>query len=384
MIYLDNASTSFHKPDCVFTAVMEAMHQAGNSGRGSSGEAMEASRLIIDTTCRIAEMFEADGPECVAFTSNATEALNTALFGVLHPGDGTVHAIATEMDHNSVLRPLYALEKKGLELTVLPADRKGRISLTDMEAAIRPETKVIVCTHASNLTGNRNDIHAIGEIAKKHDILFIADAAQTAGVFPISMKKDHIDILCFSGHKGLMGPQGTGAICVRPGVHVEPLKVGGSGILTFQKEHPGDMPEALEAGTLNSHGIAGLRAALEWIQETGVNQIREKEQMLMWRFYDQVKKIPGVTVYGDFSQKDRSPVVTLNIGDEGSGEVGMALGEEYGISVRSGGHCAPLMHKALGTEKTGAVRFSFSYFNTEEEIDMAAMAVRKLASEIED
>lgn len=167
-------------------------------------------------------------------------------------------------------------------------------------------------------------------------------------------------------------------------VHVEPLKVGGSGILTFQKEHPGDMPEALEAGTLNSHGIAGLRAALEWIQETGVNQIREKEQMLMWRFYDQVKKIPGVTVYGDFSQKDRSPVVTLNIGDEGSGEVGMALGEEYGISVRSGGHCAPLMHKALGTEKTGAVRFSFSYFNTEEEINMAAMAVRKLASEIED
>lgn len=170
MIYLDNASTSFHKPDCVFTAVMEAMHQAGNSGRGSSGEAMEASHLIFDTRCRIAEMFEADGPECVAFTSNATEALNTALFGVLHPGDGPVHAIATEMDHNSVLRPLYALEKKGLELTVLPADRKGRISLTDMEAEIRPETKVIVCTHASNLTGNRNDIHAI--VRSRRNMIF--------------------------------------------------------------------------------------------------------------------------------------------------------------------------------------------------------------------
>lgn len=381
MIYLDNASTSFHKPDCVFTAVMEAMHQAGNSGRGSSGEAMEASRLIFDTRCRIAEMFEADGPECVAFTSNATEALNTALFGVLHPGDGPVHAIATEMDHNSVLRPLYDLEKKGLELTVLPADRKGRISLTDMEAAIRPETKVIVCTHASNLTGNRNDIHAIGEIAKKHDILFIADAAQTAGVFPISMKKDQIDILCFSGHKGLMGPQGTGVICVRPGVKVEPLKVGGSGILTFQKEHPSDMPEALEAGTLNSHGIAGLRAALGWIQETGIDRIRQREQDLMMRFYEQVKKISGVTVYGDFSQKDRSPVVTLNIMGMGSSELSMILGEDYGISTRSGGHCAPLMHRALGTEKTGAVRFSFSCFNTEEEVDEAARAVKEIAEE---
>ena len=381
MIYLDNASTSFHKPDCVFTAVMEAMHQAGNGGRGSSGEAMEASRLIFDTRCRIAEMFEADGPECVAFTSNATEALNTALFGVLHPGDGPVHAIATEMDHNSVLRPLYALEKKGLELTVLPADRKGRISLTDMEAAIRPETKVIVCTHASNLTGNRNDIHAIGEIAKKHDILFIADAAQTAGVFPISMKKDQIDILCFSGHKGLMGPQGTGVICVRPGVKVEPLKVGGSGILTFQKEHPSDMPEALEAGTLNSHGIAGLRAALGWIQETGIDRIRQREQDLMMRFYEQVKTISGVTVYGDFSQKDRSPVVTLNIMGMGSSELSMILGEDYGISTRSGGHCAPLMHQALGTEKTGAVRFSFSCFNTEEEVDEAARAVKEIAEE---
>lgn len=381
MIYLDNASTSFHKPDCVFTAVMEAMHQAGNSGRGSSGEAMEASHLIFDTRCRIAEMFEADGPECVAFTSNATEALNTALFGVLHPGDGPVHAIATEMDHNSVLRPLYALEKKGLELTVLPADRKGRISLTDMEAAIRPETKVIVCTHASNLTGNRNDIHAIGEIAKKHDILFIADAAQTAGVFPISMKKDQIDILCFSGHKGLMGPQGTGVICVRPGVKVEPLKVGGSGILTFQKEHPSDMPEALEAGTLNSHGIAGLRAALGWIQETGIDRIRQREQDLMMRFYEQVKTISGVTVYGDFSQKDRSPVVTLNIMGMGSSELSMILGEDYGISTRSGGHCAPLMHQALGIEKTGAVRFSFSCFNTEEEVDEAARAVKEIAEE---
>ena len=195
------------------------------------------------------------------------------------------------------------------------------------------------------------------------------------------MKKDHIDILCFSGHKGLMGPQGTGAICVRPGVAVEPLKVGGSGVLTFQREHPQDMPETLEAGTLNSHGIAGLGAAISWITEIGTEQIRKREQQLMWRFYDQVKEIPGVTLYGDFSREERSPVVTLNIAEMDSAEVAMVLDEEYGISVRAGGHCAPLMHKALGTEKTGAVRFSFSYFNTEEEVDTAAGAVKELAAE---
>ena len=178
-----------------------------------------------------------------------------------------------------------------------------------------------------------------------------------------------------------MGPQGTGAICVRPGVSVEPLKVGGSGVLTFQREHPQDMPEALEAGTLNSHGIAGLGAAISWITETGTAQIRKREQQLMWRFYDQVKEIPGVTLYGDFSREERSPVVTLNIAEMDSAEVAMVLDEEYGISVRAGGHCAPLMHKALGTEKTGAVRFSFSYFNTEEEVDTAVGAVKELAAE---
>ena len=378
MIYLDNASTSFHKPDCVFTAVMEAMQHAGNSGRGSSGEAMEASRLIFDTRCRIAEMFEADGPECVAFTSNATEALNTALFGVLHPGDGPVHAIATEMDHNSVLRPLYTLEKKGLELTVLPADRKGRISLTDMEAAIRSETKVIVCTHASNLTGNRNDIHAIGEIAKKHDILFIADAAQTAGVFPISMKRDQIDILCFSGHKGLMGPQGTGGIYVREGLEIRPLKVGGSGVHSYDREHPKEMPTALEAGTLNGTGIAGLFSSLDFILDTGVETIHKKEMKLAKRFFDGIKDLPEVIVYGDWQNSERTAIVSVNLGTEESGQVSDWLWEDYGIAVRAGAHCAPLMHKALGTEKQGAVRFSFSYFNTEEEVDTAIQALKEI------
>lgn len=378
MIYLDNAATSFHKPECVAEAVVKALYSAGNSGRGNSGEALAASRLVYDTRCRLSEMFDTWGPENVAFTSNATEALNTAIYGVLHPDREKVHVITTEMEHNSVLRPLYVLEEKGADLTILPADRKGRISLKELEDSIKPDTHAIVCTHASNLTGNINDIHAIGRIAKKHKILFIVDASQTAGVFPVSMKKDGIDILCFSGHKGLLGPQGTGAICVRPGIRVEPLKSGGSGILTFQKEHPREMPEALEAGTLNGHGIAGLNAALGWLEKTGIHKIREREEMLMWRFYDLVKEIPGVTIYGDFDRKERSPVVALNLSGMGSSEVSMILDEDFGISTRSGGHCAPLMHKALGTEKMGAVRFSFSWFNKEEEIDMAAEAIRKI------
>ena len=378
MIYLDNAATSFHKPECVAEAVVKALYSAGYSGRGNSGEALAASRLVYDTRCRLSEMFDTWGPENVAFTSNATEALNTAIYGVLHPDREKVHVITTEMEHNSVLRPLYVLEEKGADLTILPADRKGRISLKELEDSIKPDTHAIVCTHASNLTGNINDIHAIGRIAKKHKILFIVDASQTAGVFPVSMKKDGIDILCFSGHKGLLGPQGTGAICVHPGIRVEPLKSGGSGILTFQKEHPREMPEALEAGTLNSHGIAGLNAALGWLEKTGIHKIREREEMLMWRFYDLVKEIPGVTIYGDFDRKERSPVVALNLSGMGSSEVSMILDEDFGISTRSGGHCAPLMHKALGTEKMGAVRFSFSWFNKEEEIDMAAEAIRKI------
>lgn len=380
MIYLDNAATSFHKPDCVPRAVVEAMQHAGNSGRGSSGEAMAASRLIFNTRCQIAEMFDIWGPECVAFTSNDTEALNIALQGTLHPEEGTIHAICTEMDHNSVLRPLYRLEKNGMKFTILPADRKGRISLTELEAAIRPETKVIVCTHASNLTGNLNDIHAIGEIAQRHQKLFIVDAAQTAGVFPISMKKDHIDILCFSGHKGLWDSGHRSHLC----------SAGGScGASEGRRKRRPHLSKGTSSGYAGGTGgrnpeqprIAGLGAAISWIRETGTEQIRKREQQLMWRFYDQVREIPGVTLYGDFSGEERSPVVTLNIVGMDSAEVAMILDEEYGISVRAGGHCAPLMHKALGTEKTGAVRFSFSYFNTEEEVEVAARAIKELAVE---
>ena len=298
--------------------------------------------------------------------------------GTIRPG---VHVITTEMEHNSVLRPLYEMEERGVELTIIPADKRGMVDYDDFAKAVRSNTKAIICTHASNLTGNKVDIKKVGEIAKKSGLLFVVDASQTAGVYPIDVQDMNIDILCFTGHKGLLGPQGTGGMYVRSGVEVKPLKSGGSGVLTYSKHHPLEMPTALEAGTLNGHGIAGLGAGVEYIRRTGIDKIRETELSHMWKFYNGVKKIPGVKIYGDFDTEDRCPIVTLNIGDYDSSEVSDELLMTYDISTRPGAHCAPLMHKALGTVEQGAVRFSFSHYNTEEEIAIAVKAVEELSKE---
>ena len=375
MIYLDNAATSYQKPEAVYQAVQEAMHHMGNSGRGAHGASLDASRQIYSARELLAELFHAGDPSRVAFTANSTESLNMAVFGLFGPGD---HVITTMLEHNSVLRPLYLLEEAGLELTILPVDQNGCICYEDIEKAIRPNTKGIICTHASNLTGNMVDIGRIGRFCRKKGLLFVVDASQTAGVFDINMEEMGIDVLCFTGHKGLLGPQGTGGICVRQGVAVRPLIVGGSGVHSYSKAHPEDMPTALEAGTLNGHGIAGLYAALRYIQETGMEQIRERELSLMRQFYDGVRTIPGVTIYGDFTGQ-RAPIVSLNIRDYDSGEVADELAYHYEIYTRAGAHCAPLMHRALGTESTGAVRFSMSHFNTEAEIDEAVRAVHEIA-----
>ena len=378
MIYFDNAATTLQKPDCVVKAVTEAMCALGNSGRGAHNSALSASRMIYETRQALIRLFGGENPERIAFTANSTQALNTAIKGVLHPGD---HVITTALEHNSVLRPLFEMEDRGVELTVLPADKLGNICYADFEKEIRPNTKAIVTTHGSNLTGNLLDIGRIGAIARKHGLLYIVDASQTAGVFPIEVQKMRIDILCFTGHKGLLGPQGTGGLYVREGVEIRPLLSGGSGVQTYLSSHPTQMPTALEAGTLNGHGIAGLRAAVQYIQETGLNTIRAKEQALMMAFYEAVREIPGVTVYGDFRSSNRCAIVSLNIRDYDSGEVSDALSSENGIATSPGAHCAPLMHKALGTVDQGAVRFSFSHFNTLEEIKIAVSALRELAQE---
>ena len=378
MIYFDNAATTLRKPECVVAAVTEALCSLGNSGRSVHDGALSASRVIYQTRTALAQLFGAESPERIAFTANSTESLNIAIKGVLNPGD---HVITTALEHNSVLRPLYEMEDRGVELTVLPADPLGNIRYEDFEKEIRPNTKAIVTTHGSNLTGNLLDIGRIGAIAKKHRLIYIVDASQTAGVFDIDVQDLYIDILCFTGHKSLLGPQGTGGIYVREGVKVRPLLSGGSGVQTYLRKHPPQMPTALESGTLNGHGIAGLGAAVRYIQETGLSAIRAKEQELTTAFYQAVCEIPGITVYGDFSTSNRCAIVSLNIRNYDSGEVSDALSTRFGIATRPGAHCAPLMHKALGTVEQGAVRFSFSHYNTMQEIKIAVSALRELAQE---
>lgn len=376
MIYLDNAATTLRKPQCVTDAVVAAMNTMGNPGRGAHGNALSASRVVYDARCKIAELFGCKRADHVVFTSNSTEALNIAISGIFMPGD---HVITTDLEHNSVLRPLYRLEKEGvLSLSFVPADKMGRPDYAAFESLIQENTKAIVCTHASNLTGNMIDLGRVGNICRDHDLMLVVDASQTAGAIPIDMGEMNIDILCFTGHKGLLAPQGTGGLCIREGVEIRPFKVGGSGIHSYDKEQPEDYPTRLEAGTLNSHGIAGLSAALDYLKEVGIDTIRSHEMGLMNRFYSGVSQIPGVTVYGDF-ESPRTAVVTLNIGNEDSAYISDILVEDYDIATRPGAHCAPRMHEALGTVEQGAVRFSFSWFNTMEEVEAAIAAVAELA-----
>lgn len=378
MIYLDNAATTLHKPPQVVKAVADALQSMGNSARGTHAGSMAASHTVYDTRVKLAKLFGCPRADRVAFTANITEALNIAVNGLIGRGD---HVITTDCEHNSVLRPLYRLaDEQGVEVSFVPADRQGNLDYDAFERLMRPHTRAIVCTHASNLTGNLTDLARVSAVAKAHDVLLIVDAAQTAGAYPIDMTALGIDVLCFTGHKGLMGPQGTGGLCVREGLTLRHWKVGGSGVQSYSRTHPTQMPTCLEAGTLNGHGIAGLSAALDFIAEVGVDAIHDRETALMRRFYEGVKEVPGITVYGDFSRR-RMAIVTLNIGDYESGAVSDALSEEYGIATRPGAHCAPRMHQALGTEQQGAVRFSFSWFNTEQEIDAAIQAVRELAAE---
>ena len=376
MIYLDNAATTLQKPPQVIDAVVRAMTAMGNAARGAHGGALEAARTVYNTRVKLARLFGCPRPDHVIFAANSTEALNIAISGLIRPGD---HVITTDCEHNSVLRPLYRLEEGGAALDVVPADRLGRVAYEDLEALLRPDTRAVVCTHASNLTGNVLDIARIGEMARRRGALLIVDASQTAGALPIDMEAMGIDVLCFTGHKGLMGPQGTGGLCVRPGVEIEPWKVGGSGVHSYDRRQPREYPTRLEAGTLNGHGIAGLSAALDFLQEVGLEAIEAKERALMDRFYQAVSAMDGVTVYGDFSQARRSAIVALNIRDYDSAAVSDELSETYGIATRPGAHCAPRMHQALGTTDRGAVRFSFSWFNTQDEVDEAIRAVGQLA-----
>ena len=375
MIYFDNAATTLHKPHEVIEAVVHAMTTAGNASRGTHTGSLAASRTVYETRKKIADFFHCSRADHVIFTSNSTEALNIAICGTLGKGD---HIISTDLEHNSVLRPLYHLEEQGASLTFLSANKKGCIDYDDFKRSIKPNTKAIVCTHASNLTGNVLDIERIGRIAKAHNLLFIVDASQSAGCIEINMETMNIDILCFTGHKGLLGPQGTGGLCIHESVEIRPFKRGGSGIHSYEKGQPQAYPARLEAGTLNSHGIAGLCAAINYINTITIPVIAKKEQELLWHFYKGICNIPEIHIYGDFDTKERAAILSLNIEGYDSGTVSDVLSQEYDIATRPGAHCAPRMHQALGTTETGAVRFSFSSFNTMEEVETAIQALNEL------
>lgn len=378
MIYLDNAATTYHKPPEVAEAVFQALQGTGSSGRGAHGASLQASRIVYRTRVAISELFNVTDPSRVVFTSNATESLNIAIQGLLTPGDS---CITTAMEHNSVLRPLYHMETKGVRLDILPADSRGKIDVGLFEEAIKPDTKAIVMAHGSNVTGNVTDIQAIGDLCRRHRLLFIVDAAQTAGLLPIDMVKSHISALCLSGHKSLLGPQGTGALCLAEDVLPEPLIYGGTGMDSFAAGMPSVLPERLEAGTLNVHGLAGLLAACGYIRSYGQERMHSEATALSKAFIEGIRDIEGLALYGDFGDEYRTPVVSLNIRDMDAGELADELYEGFGIAVRAGAHCAPLVHRTFGTEKQGMLRFSFSHFNTMEEVKAAIDALRTIGEE---
>lgn len=381
MIYFDSAATSFYKPKQVEQAVCRAFHTIGNAGRGAHAPTLEASRVLYRTRAKLARLFHAENASRIAFTANVTQALNIAIDGLVQAGD---HVVTTVCEHNSVLRPLYKKQENSVFLTIVSADENGVIDPQKIQDAMRENTRAIVMHHASNVTGNVVPIQTIADIAHRAGALLIVDAAQTAGAIPIDVQKMGIDVLCFTGHKSLLGPQGTGGMYVREGLSIPSLLVGGSGVHSFDKHQPTDMPTALEAGTANGHGIAGLEAAVDFLLETGVETIHARENALMQRFLSGIRPVANAKIYGDMNTPLRAPIVTLNLGTADAAVVSDELWEEYEICVRAGAHCAPLMHEHFGTAEQGAVRFSFSYWNTEEEVDRAIQAVREIAAECEE
>lgn len=378
MIYLDNAATTMHKPQTVIDAVTQAMCSLGNAGRGATSGALDAARTIHGCRAKLARLLGCPRADHVCFTPNSTAALNTVINGVVRPGD---RVVTTVLEHNSVLRPLNRLAVEQ-DVTVEHAgcDANGVLDYDELEQLVTPDTRAVVVTHASNVTGNSVDIARVAAMAHAAGALVIVDASQSAGTAHIDMQTMGLDIVCFTGHKGLMGPQGTGGLAVAEGVDVAPWAMGGTGVHSFDALQPLEWPTRLEAGTLNGHGIAGLSAGLDFIEaQGGVEAIAAHERSLAERFLAGVREIPGIALYGAFDQPVRSAIVSLNVGDIDSAEISDALMQGWGIATRPGAHCAPLMHRALGTERQGVVRFSFGYFNTDEEVDTAIDALRDLA-----
>lgn len=377
MIYLDNAATSWPKPEAVYDEMINCMKTYGaNPGRSGHKMAIEASEKIYECRENLCKLFGISDALCVSFTGNTTEALNMGIKGLLHPGD---HAITTSMEHNSVIRPLKKLESLGVQTSVVKADPYGRVGVERILKHINKKTKLIVMTHASNVNGTMNPIRDIGEIAKRHHVVYMVDAAQTAGVCPIDVEQMNIDILAFPGHKGLLGPQGTGGLYVREGIILDTLKEGGTGSLSESPCQPDILPDKYESGTLNTPGIAGLNEGIKYLLDTGVAEVMRHERELTRYMLEGLYDIPKVTVYGTQAPEQRVGVISVNIKGKDCIEVCGELDEKYGIASRGGLHCAYLAHQTIGTLESGTIRLSLGGFNTKKEIDLALQAIGEIA-----
>ena len=366
-IYLDNAATTAQKPPEVGQKVAEILTsgQYGNPSRATHDYALQGFREIEEVRQKIKNLFKASNNYEVAFTSGATMSLNTVLHGLLNPKD---HIITTNWEHNSVLRPLWQLEQEGVEVSFLNGEEvTGNLEYDRLSELLQPNTKMLVCTHASNVTGNIIDIDYLKQFCKDNDLIFVLDASQTAGQWPIDLSDEQIDVVCFTGHKSLYGPTGTGGIVLKKDLPIKPLMTGGDGMKTFSRKPNEELPGLLESGTLNLTGIVGLGAAIDYLETNTIVKQQEKIKKLHQLFYEGIKQYPEIKVYGDFSQP-KTGVIALNIQDIESGLVSDLLWQEYEIATRPGYHCAPLMHETLGTKQQGIVRFSFSSFNTEEDV----------------
>jgi cysteine desulfurase family protein len=379
IIYFDNAATSWPKPAGMMAAMINYNdHIGGSPGRSGHNRSLDAGRIILETREALAELFGCGDSLRIAFTKNATEALNIAISGILNPGD---HVIASSMEHNSVMRPLRYLEAQGVQLSVVSCAGAGRLDPEEVRAAINPRTRLLVVNHASNVTGTIQPIAALGKIARDHGIIFCVDTAQTAGSVPIHVDEMAIDLLAFSGHKSLCGPQGTGGLYVREGLErqLRPLMTGGTGSRSEFEGQPDFMPDKYESGTPNTIGLAGLGAGVRFVLAEGLDAIRAKKEGLTARFLAGLAALPGVIVYGPPDAASRTAVVSFNIAGVSPSAAALDLDERFGILCRPGLHCAPAAHRTIGTFPQGTIRFGFGYFNKNEEIDLALEAIRSLA-----
>jgi cysteine desulfurase family protein len=373
-VYLDNAATSWPKPETVYLAVDHFMREVGATpGRGGYQQEEEAHQIADETRAALAQLFHAPDLQGVVFTLNATQAINMALKGLLSPGD---HVVTSSIEHNAMWRPLKALEKRGVEVTTVPCTPDGMLDPDDVEAALRPDTRLVAMLHASNVLGTILPIAEIGEIVHHHKVLLLVDAAQTAGSYPIDMQAMGIDLLAFAGHKGTYGPQGTGGLVVKPGIHLETWVEGGSGFPSRPETMPDELPLRLEAGTQNSTGVAGLLAGVQFVLEQGVEKIHAHEMTLASQLIKQLQAIPGLSILGPGNLEQRSAIVSITVDKYIPDQLSAVLDKVFGVATRAGLHCAPQAHQVAGTLENGALRFSPGFFTTSEEIDYAVESLQ--------